>query len=166
MPPRRLPRLAARFAPALAAIALAAATSTAAGAQAQAQASPADSTGIVRQFVDAFNARELDALLALAHPEVEWLSVSGSEIAVETRGREALGESLRGYFASCPSCRSTVEVYQVVGPYVSALEHAEWEKEGARLRQSSLSVYEIVDGLVRRVWYYPAVRATPGAADE
>lgn len=161
MPPRRLPRLAARLAPALAALALAAVTSTAAGAQ----SSPADSTEVVRRFVDAFNAREPDALLALAHPEVEWLSVSGSEIAVETRGREALGESLRGYFASCPSCRSTVEVYQVVGPYVSALEHAEWEKHGARLRQSSLAVYEIVDGLVRRVWYYPAVRATPGDAD-
>ena len=161
MPPRRPPRLAARLAPALAAAALAAAAFSAAGAQ----SSPADSTEVVRGFGDAFDARELDALLALAHPEVEWLSVSGSEIAVETRGREALGESLRGYFASCPSCRSTVEVYQVVGPYVSALEHAEWEKDGARLRQSSLSVYEIVDGLVRRVWYYPAVSATPGEAD-
>jgi len=156
MPPRRPLRLAARLG-----LALAVAAFAAAGAQSP----PADSTEVVRRFVDAFNARELDALLALAHPEVEWLSISGSQVAVETRGREALGESLRGYFTSCPSCRSTVEIYQVVGTYVSALEHAEWDKDGARLRQSSLSIYEIVDGLVRRVWYYPAVRAMPGDAD-
>ena len=148
---------------ALLALALALATPPPAATQA-AGGAPADPTEVVRRFVEAFDRHELDALLALAHPEVEWLTVAGAEIEVETRGHDALRASLASYFASCPSCRSTVEIYQVVGPYVSALEHAEWEKEGAKRRQSSLSVYEIVDGLVRRVWYFPAVPAPAEAA--
>jgi hypothetical protein len=134
-------------------------------AGARAQGPAGDPTETVRAFTGAFESREVDALIALAHPEIEWLTVSGSEVAVETRGRDALRESLTGYFASCPSCRSTTDIYQVVGPWVSALEHAEWEKEGRTLRQSALAVYEIVDGLVRRVWYYPAVRAAEEEAD-
>jgi hypothetical protein len=148
---------------ALLALALALAAPPRAAAQAAGDAS-SDPTEVVRRFVEAFDRHELEPLLALAHPDVEWLTVTGAELAVETRGRDALRASLASYFASCPTCRSTVDVYQVIGPYVSALEHAEWEKEGAKRRQSSLSVYEIVDGLVRRVWYFPAVPAPAEAA--
>ena len=120
----------------------------------------AESRELITSYVDHFNSRDLDALLALAHEDVEWLSVNGAEVTVETRGKEALRASLTSYFASCPSCRSTVEVHQSVGRYVSTVEHAEWKtRAGETKRQSSLAVYEIADGLVRRVWYYPAVAA-------
>jgi hypothetical protein len=103
-------------------------------------------------------------MLALAHADVEWLFVAGAEIAVETRGKDALRTSMTSYFASCPTCRSTAEVYRQVGPYVSALEHAEWQADGKAKRQSSLCVYELQDRLVRRVWYYPAVKSDEPAA--
>ena len=122
---------------------------------------------VIQTFVERFNERDLDGLLALAHPEVEWLSVDGAAIAVEARGREALRESLTAYFASCASCRSEVEVYQTAGPFTSTLEHAQWTTaDGGTKRQSAIAVYELADGLVRRVWYYPAVAAEAAAAEE
>lgn len=120
---------------------------------------------LINTWVDHFNTRNLDGLLALAHDDVEWLTVTGAEITVETRGKEALRASLTSYFASCPSCRSTVEVYQTLGVYTSTVEHAEWQtRSGETKRQSSLAVYEMADGLVRRVWYYPAVAPEPTKA--
>ncbi len=40
---------------------------------------------------------------------------------------------------------------------VSAVETAHWQSKGQERSQASLSVYEIIDGKVRRVWYYPVV---------
>ena len=141
---------------------LAAALAVCAALVAGAPCLAAEPHALITSYVDHFNSRDLDALLALAHEDVEWLSVNGAEVTVETRGKEALRASLTSYFASCPSCRSTVEVYQSVGPYVSTVEHAEWKTgAGETKRQSSLAVYELADGLVRRVWYYPAVAPEP-----
>jgi hypothetical protein len=113
---------------------------------------------VVDRFVSAFNGRDFRALLTLAHPDIEWLSVSASGVSTETRGRTELQASLSAYFDSCPSCRSEVEVGTVTGPYVAAVETAQWTSAGGDLRsQTSLCVYEILDGRVRRVWYYPAV---------
>ncbi len=44
----------------------------------------------VRDFVAAFNARDLDALAALADPDVQWLSVDGPRVAIESDGVAAL----------------------------------------------------------------------------
>lgn len=125
-----------------------------AAAMAADAAAPAD---VVQRFVAAFNGRDLPEMLALAHPDIEWLSVSGSDAATETRGRKELEASLSSYFESCPSCRSTVAIGATTGPYVAAVEIARWETESGTRSQSSLSVYEIVEGRVRRVWYYLAV---------
>lgn len=113
---------------------------------------------VVERFVAAFNSHDLPTLLALAHPDFEWLSVEDSEVAAETQGVDALESSLSAYFESCGTCRSTVEISSVNGPWVTAVETATWESSGVTQAQSSTSVYEIVAGKVRRVWYYPAVR--------
>lgn len=49
-------------------------------------------------------------------------------------------------FESCPSCRSSVAV--------SAVETAIWFSKGVQRSQSSLSVHELEDGKVLRVWYF------------
>lgn len=118
--------------------------------------SPKDS---VIEFVAAFTRHDLPALLAFTHADIEWLTISESTVLIETRGQEALGASLRSYFDSCPTCQATVEVSSVNGNFVSAVETATWQsKEGVARAQSSLSVYEFVDGKIRRVWYYPAAK--------
>ena len=113
----------------------------------------------VRAFVAAFNARDVDGMLALATDGVEWASVDGAKVTIETAGKEALRTSMTSYFASCPSCRSALEWVAVTGARVAAFERASWTaKDGAAKSQASLSVYELVDGKIARVYYFPAER--------
>jgi hypothetical protein len=111
---------------------------------------------MVRKFVEAFNAHDVDAMLALASPDIAWFGVSGSTLAVEARGHEALRGGLTGYFQGLPSVRSGLMSLAVSGPFVTAVEKASWTVEGQDQSQCSVSVYELAGGLVRHVWYYAA----------
>ena len=42
-----------------------------------------------------------------------------------------------------------------VGRFAAVRERAYWMRGGVEVSQASLAVYEIRDGLIRRVWYYP-----------
>ena len=131
-----------------------------------ATSAPADDTkpsadariAAVHAFVDAFNERDLERLLGAVHDDIEWLSVDGTDIAAEAGGRDALAGSLRGYFEACSSCRSDIEWAKPAGSRVAALERASWEREGSRISQVSLAVYEFEGDLIRRVYYFPADR--------
>lgn len=108
--------------------------------------------------MSAYNAHDIPAMLALVHPDVQWLSVEGDSVSVQTDGAEALAESLQGYFQSIPSSRSTVESMMEAGRFVTVWERAHWERGGKPASQSSLAVYEIADGRIVRIWYYPAMK--------
>lgn len=110
----------------------------------------------VREFVEAFNARNVDAMLELADERVQWLSVDGASVSVETEGKAALRESMGRYFRSCPSCKSSLEWIQSAGARVTALERASWSGKSGAKSQSSLSVYEFRGGKILRVYYFPA----------
>ncbi len=132
----------------------------AAEAQVPSPAGPAspDATRIVQGYVDAFNRRDIDAMLAVAADSLEWINLSGATASLETSGKDALAKGLRSYFESCPSCRSSIAILGQSGPFLVATERATWESGGAVKAQESLSVYEIRDGKILRVWYFPAVR--------
>lgn len=74
----------------------------------------------------AYSAHDIPAMLALVHPDVQWLSVDGDSVSVQTNGAEALAESLEGYFRSVPSSRSTVESMMEAGRFVTVWERAHW----------------------------------------
>lgn len=116
---------------------------------------------VVQEFVAAFNAQDVERMLAVAHEEIEWFyvannGVEGSSIHRETSGKAELRKAMTEYFASCPSCRSTVEIGNVHGDYLSAVETAYWTVDGSERSQSSLVVYQFEDGKIRRAWYFPA----------
>lgn len=111
---------------------------------------------VVERYMAAYNDHDVDAMLELVHPDVQWLSIDGDRIQVETDGAEALAEALRGYFEAVPSTRSSIESMMVSGKRVSVRERAHWESSGQPRSQAALSVYEIVDGRIVRVWYFPA----------
>ncbi|MBA3297772.1 MAG: nuclear transport factor 2 family protein [Acidobacteria bacterium] len=117
-----------------------------------------DHAAIVRRFVDAFNARDIAAMLALATDDVEWASVDGVKVTVETAGKEALRASMTSYFKSCPTCRSTVDIKAVTANRAVAIETASWTAASGPRSQHGLSVYEFKDGHIRRVYYYPVER--------
>ena len=113
---------------------------------------------IIKEHVRAFNAGDVDAMAKMQHPNIEWLSVKGAEVSVEVAGREALSENMRAYFKSSTRVTGTLKGWSVNLPYLSVTETANWTaKDGTKKSQSSMTVYELEDNLIRRVWYYPAI---------
>jgi len=115
----------------------------------------------VRAFVEAFNARDIDLMIAMADENVQWLIVDGAKISVETEGKAALRESMARYFRSCPSCKSSLEWIQRAGSRVTAMERASWTGKSGAKSQKSLSVYEFRGDKILRVYYFPAEVDTP-----
>ncbi len=111
---------------------------------------------VVERYMAAYNAHDVDAMLELVDPGVQWLSVDGDRISVETEGAKALAEAMRGYFEAAPSTRSSIESMMVSGKRVSVRERAHWESSGQSRSQVALAVYEIADGRIVRVWYFSA----------
>lgn len=129
----------------------------AAGLLAQAPPSRSvDHARVVEAFLEAYNTRDLDAMLALAHDEIEWLMIDGTKVATETSGKDALRRSMTGYFASCPSCRSTMVAGPATAARIAVIETASWQAASGPRSQASLAVYEFADGLIRRVTYFPS----------
>lgn len=113
---------------------------------------------VVVAHVDAFNARNFEAMSRVEHPEIEWLTVSDSEITVDVSGRDTLMEVVRDYTTSNPTVTGEIRDWSVNGNYISVVETARWKTDdGIPKAQSALSVYQLEDGLIRRVWYYPSV---------
>ena len=127
------------------------------GAPLSAQACSPQET-VVRQFVDAFNRKDLDGMMALADTGISWLSVIGDSTRLEVHGQAGLRVSMESYFRSLPTSRSTLETVRSMDRWVSAWERATWDAPEGPRTQFALSVYEVEDGRVRRVYYYPAIR--------
>jgi hypothetical protein len=112
---------------------------------------------VVRDHLSAFNRQDVPALAARVHPDLAWYNVAGDDLEAEVRGRDAFEAAMRGYFAQLPSVRSEVEGLARSGAYVSFRERVRWTSSSGEPRtQTSLAVYEVREGLIRRVWYFPA----------
>jgi hypothetical protein len=114
-----------------------------------------DQEALVLRFVDAFNAHDVEAMAAIADDGIQWVTIDGARVSVETDGKTALRTILQRYFAQCPTCRSTLEWTRVSGSRVAARERASWTTAAGPRTQTSLSVYELKDGKILRVLYFP-----------
>ena len=114
----------------------------------------------VRDFVAAFNSRDLAKMLEFTDDNIQWLSVNGAKISIETEGKAALKASMEKYFDGCPSCKSSLESVQTVGSRVTAKETASWTGKNGPREQSSLSVYEFQNNKIIRVYYFPVETET------
>ena len=110
---------------------------------------------VVTKFVDAFNARSIDAMLALATDDVEWVNVDGTKLTLETAGKTALRASMTSYFKNCPTCRSEIQILGATETRVTAIETASWQAASGARSQRSVSIYELQNGAIRRVYYFP-----------
>ncbi|WP_290653160.1 nuclear transport factor 2 family protein [Idiomarina sp.] len=54
----------------------------------------------VERFVAAFNAHDAEKMAQYVTEDVQWLSVSGDKISIETSGKENLVKAMSGYFVS------------------------------------------------------------------
>jgi hypothetical protein len=133
-----------------------------AGARAQEEPS---ALAVARRLVDAFNRHDPAGMAALVAEgfELYYVSEEGrSELA--TRGPSELASQMAEYFRSHPTVRSTIEG-EVDGPRFASFRERAGSLHGEVERSaSSLAVYEVVDGAIVRVWYYPAEAPRSGPA--
>jgi hypothetical protein len=114
---------------------------------------------VLRAYFEAYNRHEPDAVAALLAPKVKWHSLDGDKLSTDGDGREALRTWLAGAFKARPDTRSDFLNIEQTGAFLSVRERASWTApDGTKSSQQSHSVYEIRDGLIERVWYFPSVR--------
>jgi ketosteroid isomerase-like protein len=119
---------------------------------------------LLRAYLDAVNRMDADAVTAMCAENFTWYNVDGDKVAPEVQGRAKLREWLTGYFRDIPSVRTEFLAVEQTGPFLTVRERASWDnKEGKRVSQQALGVYEIRDGLIQRAWYYPSVKDAPPA---
>lgn len=113
---------------------------------------------IITAHVDAFNAKDVAAMAEFEHPDTEWFAVNGGDMTLEISGRDALSEMMKDYLKSNPNVTGKLRDWSINGNFISVTETASWTtKTGDEKSQSALAVYELENGLIRRVSYYPAV---------
>lgn len=110
---------------------------------------------VVKQFVDAFNQHDIDAMLALATADLQWMSIAGDQISVETSSHSELREAMSGYFKSTPTAHSKIRSMNASGHFVYTVEEAFWGTGGNIKSQCSMAVYEFSGSKIRNVWYFP-----------
>jgi hypothetical protein len=120
---------------------------------------------LLRAYLDAFNRHEADAVAAFCAENFKWYSIDGDKTSTDAGSRAQLRDWLVGYFKSLPTVGSEFLSIEQTGPFLTVRERASWDnKEGKRVSQQALGVYEIRDGLIQRVWYYPAAKDAPPPA--
>lgn len=112
---------------------------------------------LIQSHVADFNNQDVEGLVANMAEEFVWVQVDGAETAVEADSAEALRSGMAGYFKAVPSVRSSLEHIHASGSYVVARERVRWTGgDGQERSQASWSVYEVRDGVIHAVWYFPA----------
>ncbi len=108
-------------------------------------------TKVITDYFDIYNSHQVDSLLTMIAEDFKMYSVSQDTTTLDINGKEALRKWLSGYFNDLPNVSSSISGGNVSGNYVSFIETAHW---GENRSQSSLAVYEVVNGKIRRAWYY------------
>ena len=110
---------------------------------------------VINELMAAFNAHDADKMRSYWHSDVTWMEVAAQQARVATSSSAQLHTEMIAYFEAYPSVSSSFESIVANGDFISAVEKAVWEEDGERKSQSSIVIYEINDGKVRRFWYFP-----------
>jgi len=81
---------------------------------------------IISEHIRAFNAGDVEAMAKMQHPDIEWLSVSGTNLSIEVSGREALSQNMTEYFKSPTKVTGQLRGWSINMPYISVTETATW----------------------------------------
>ncbi len=115
-----------------------------------------EAVAAVTGLMAAFNAHDPDRMREYWREDVTWIEIAGVQASVVTSSADQLHDELVAYFEAYPSVSSSLETISVNGNYVTAIERPVWEEDGERMSQASVVVYEVIDGKVKRFWYFPS----------
>ena len=114
---------------------------------------------VIAAYSESWNEKDIHKMAALMHPDIQWLSVKDNTIVVEISGKSKLVAEMQQWFDSPDLPAGSLRDWSINGNFVAVTETAAWtDKSGTAQSQSSLTVYELKDKLIRRVYYYPSVK--------
>jgi len=120
------------------------------------QASTPEGHPVIQAYSNAYNEKDIVSLRALMHPNIEWVAVKGNEIEVHMSGKEPLAAEMEKWFENPDLPTGSHRDWSINGKNVAVTEIAHWTtKDGEKKSQSALTVYELENDLVRRVYYFP-----------
>ena len=114
---------------------------------------------LIQAYSNAYNEKDIKSLRALMHPDIEWVAVNGNDIEVHVSGIETLAAEMEKWFENPDLPTGSHRDWSINGNNVAVTEIAHWTtKEGEKKSQSALTVYELENDLVRRVYYFPQTK--------
>ena len=111
---------------------------------------------VVLNYVNAFNAQDIPAMLQNTTEDIKWMSVYGEQLSLETTGKAPLKQTLQHYYQQVPSIHSELLEKKSSGPFVYTVEKASWKSDGENKSQCSPAIYQLEKGLIKHVWYFAA----------
>ena len=115
-----------------------------------------DNIETVKSYVDAYNRRDLAAMLTFATADIVWMMVFDDKVSVETKNKAELALALEQHFSRPAKSHSSLSSVANYGGFVSGIEKVTTKKEGQTRSACSLSVYQFTGNKIKAVWYYPA----------
>jgi hypothetical protein len=112
----------------------------------------------VNALMAAYNAHDVAAMRALWADDIVWFDIDGDRMTASVRGAAEFETGMQSYFRSFPDVRSTLSGALESGPYLTGVETATWTSGRGMQSQSAPVVYEVREGKIKRVWYYPATK--------
>jgi steroid delta-isomerase-like uncharacterized protein len=115
---------------------------------------------LVRELVEAYNAKSLDRLLALYHEDAYFWDPFHRD---GVRGRAAIAEVLQGLFTELPDERMTIETLAADEARAVAEFHSTGTTRGGqRFELDFTEVYEVREGRIAACRVYLDPEALPG----
>jgi ketosteroid isomerase-like protein len=112
---------------------------------------------VLRSYLAAYNQHDADGVAAHLAENLVWYSIAGDSLRPEATHRTEIRDWLVEHFRAHPTTRSDYLAFEQTGPYVTVRERASsLDPAGKRVGQEAFAIHEIRDGLIRRVWYFPA----------
>lgn len=114
-------------------------------------------TEVAQQFITAYNAHDIPAMMALVHDDIKYMFISGDQIYTETNGKAHLSRYLVPFFENNPNALSRIKNSKQSGNFIQLLEAAiSVDVQGKERSQCSFSMYQFKDNLIVNVWYFDA----------
>ena len=105
---------------------------------------------VVDRQNEAYNRHDLEGFLSAYADSVVIQALNDT---VPIAGKSRLRESIAGWFAEAPAARTEVVERMVLGPFVVDRQRVTGGAAGQAL--DAIGIYEVREGLIRRVWSIP-----------
>ena len=123
--------------------------------------SPEAMRSMVERYIDAYNRKDVAAMLALVHPQVKFQNIAGGEVNASTHGIAELEALARQSLALFSERRQTLQTFALQGPVamvtvafhavVAADLPAQGLKQGDVMDLAGRSEFEFHDGLISKI---------------